>query len=145
MFLVVHELVYAFVCFLLTWTTHFCGRHFASCCSYTWPLNPRNFKQTGWWCRLSRWLNGRASAVFAGVPGSIPGWGVCDFFRFCQSFTSNSPFPFSFLFLFLSLSLSLRPFVCAKKRIFAFILLTILSVRAWCTMATVTGSPSEAG
>ena len=35
---------------------------------------------------------------------------VCDFFRFCQSFTSN--FPFSFPFLFLSLSLSLRPFVC---------------------------------
>ena len=44
-----------------------------------------------------------------------------------------------------SLSFSLRPFVCAKKRIFAFIPLTILSVRAWCTMATVTGSPSEAG
>ena len=35
--------------------------------------------------RLSRWLNGRASAAFAGVPGSIHGWGVCDFFRFCQS------------------------------------------------------------
>ena len=39
---------------------------------------------------------------------------------------SLSPFPFSFPsssfpFLFLSLSLSLRPFVCAKKRIFAFI------------------------
>ena len=63
---------------------------------------------------------------------------------------SLSPFPFSFPsssfpLLFLSLSFSLRPFVCAKKRIFAFIPLTILSVRAWCTMATVTGSPSEAG
>ena len=39
---------------------------------------------------------------------------------------SLSPFPFSFPsssfhFLFLSLSFSLRPFVCAKKRIFAFI------------------------
>ena len=65
-------------------------------------------------------------------------------------FLSLSPFPFSFpsssfLFFFLSLCFSLRPFVCAKKRIFAFIPLTILSVRAWCTMATMTGSPSEAG
>ena len=59
-----------------------------------------NFKQTGWWCHLSRWLNGRASAAFAGVPGSIPAWGVCDFFRFCQSFTSNFPFPFPFSFPF---------------------------------------------
>ena len=44
---------------------------------------------------------------------------------------SLSPFPFSFPsssfpFLFLSLSFSLRPFrVCAKKRIFAFIPLTL--------------------
>ena len=73
----------------------------------------------------------------AGAPGSIPSWGVCnyDFFRFCQSFTSNFPFPFSFPsssfpFLFLSLSFSLRPFVCAKKRIFAFIP---------CTMCTAAG------
>ena len=41
-------------------------------------------------------LNGRASAAFAGIPGSIPDWGVCDFSRFCQSFTSNFPFPLSF-------------------------------------------------
>ena len=60
-------------------------------------------------------LHHRASAAFTGVPGSIPSWGACDFFRFCQSFTSNFPFPFSFPFLFLSLSFSLRPFVCAKK------------------------------
>ena len=50
---------------------------------------------------------------------------------FCQRFTSNFPFPFSFPLLFLSLSLSLRPFVRAKKKsFFAFIPLTILSVRA---------------
>ena len=72
------------------------------------------------WCRLSRWLNGRASAAFAGVPGSIPGWGVCDFFRFCQSFSSNVPFPLSLPLSFHSsfipfLFLSLRPFVCALK------------------------------
>ena len=32
------------------------------------------------------------------VPGPRfeSGWGVCDFFRFCQRFTSNFPFPFSF-------------------------------------------------
>ena len=60
-----------------------------------------------------------------------PSWvGVCDFSRFCQSFTSEFPFPFSFPFLlplssFLSLPfpsssfpfpLSLRPFNCAKKK-----------------------------
>ena len=56
-------------------------------------------------------INGWTSAAFAGIPGPIPGWGVCDFFfRFCQSFTSN--FSFSFPFLFLSLSLSIRPFAC---------------------------------
>ena len=33
----------------------------------------------------------------------------------------------------------------AKNGLFAFIPLTILSVCAWCTMATVTGPPSEAG
>ena len=66
-----------------------------------WRQSGYNFKQTGWWCRLSRWLNGRASAAFAGVPGAIPGWGFCDFFHFCRSFTSN--FPFSF-------PLSLSPF-----------------------------------
>ena len=52
------------------------------------------FKQTGWWFRLSRWLNGRASDAFAGVPGSIFSWGVSDFFCFCQRFTSNFPFSF---------------------------------------------------
>ena len=37
------------------------------------------------------------TSLFAGVPGSIPGWGVGEFFRFCQSFTSNSlPFLLSF-------------------------------------------------
>ena len=61
-----------------------------------------------------------SSAAFAGVPGSIPGWGVCDFFSFCQSFTSNFPFPLSFPLSFPSSSfpflfLSLRPFVCALK------------------------------
>ena len=66
--------------------------------------------------------------LYKAVHGSIPGWGVCDFFHFCQSFTSNSPFTFSFPFLLsfplpfpsssfplLFLSLSLRPFVCTKK------------------------------
>ena len=44
-------------------------------------------------------INDRASAAFAGVPGSIPGWGVCDFFRSAKaSLTislSLSPFPSS--------------------------------------------------
>ena len=42
--------------------------------------------------------NGRASAAFAGVPGSIPGWGVCDFF-FSVSAKASLP-----------ISLSLSPF-----------------------------------
>ena len=41
------------------------------------------------------------------ITSQFPGWGVCDLFCFCQSFTSNFPFPFCFPFLFLSLSLSL--------------------------------------
>ena len=53
-----------------------------------------------------------------GVPGSIPGWGVCDYFHFCQSFTSNFPFPFSFPFLFPSLSLSFRPLVCVSTVVY---------------------------
>ena len=36
------------------------------------------------------------------LPGSIPGRGICDFFHFCQSFTSNFLFSFPFLFIFLS-------------------------------------------
>ena len=53
-------------------------------------------------------------------PRSIPGWGVCNFFRFCRSFTSNFPFPLSLPLSFPSSSfpflfLSLRPFVCALK------------------------------
>ena len=43
-----------------------------------------------------------------------------------------------------SFSLQVDLSFAQKKRIFAFIPLTILSVRAWCTMATVTGFPSEA-
>ena len=39
-----------------------------------------------------------------GVPGSITGWGVCDFFRLCQSFTSKFPFPLSLPFSFPSSS-----------------------------------------
>ena len=70
---------------------------------------------------LSQWLNGRASASFAGVPGSIPVWAFAFFSVSSKIFTSNFPFPFSFPFLFLSLSLSLRPFVCAKNAFFAFI------------------------
>ena len=55
------------------------------------------------------------------MPGSIPGWGVCDFFRFCQSFTSNFPFPLSLPLSFPSSSfpflfLSLRPFIKKKKK-----------------------------
>ena len=60
--------------------------------------------QTNW---LVMSLVSVASAAFARVPGAILGWGICEFFRFCQSFTSN--FSFSFLFPFLSLSLSLQP------------------------------------
>ena len=30
------------------------------------------------------------------IPGLIRGLGVCDFFHFCQSFTSNFPFSFPF-------------------------------------------------
>ena len=48
-----------------------------------------------WWCRLSRWLNGRASAAFAGLLGSIPAGVFAIFFRFCQSFTPNSLSPSS--------------------------------------------------
>ena len=61
-----------------------------------WRQSRWNFKQTGWCC-LSWWLNRRASAAFAGVPGSIPSLGVCDFSRFCQNFTSDFPFSFPFL------------------------------------------------
>ena len=55
-------------------------------------------KSTGWGCRLCRWLNGRASisAVFAGVPDSILGRGICDFFFFSAKASlpiSLSPFP----------------------------------------------------
>ena len=59
------------------------------------------------------------------------------------------PFPSSFFpFLFLSLLLPLPSTFRLRFKIslFAFIpLITILSGRARCTMATVTGSPSEAG
>ena len=62
---------------------------------------------------------------------------------------SLSPFLSSFFpFLFLSLPLPLPSTFRLRFKIslFAFIpLITILSGRAWCTMATVTGSPSEAG
>ena len=62
---------------------------------------------------------------------------------------SLSPFPSSFFpFLFLSLPLPLRSTFRLRFKIslFPFIpLITILSGRARCTMATVTGSPSEAG
>ena len=53
------------------------------------------FAQTKGWR-----LDGRASAGLASVPGSISGWNVCDFFPFCQRFTSKLLFPFSFPFLF---------------------------------------------
>ena len=68
----------------------------------------------------------------AGVPGSNPDWSVCDFFRFCQSFTSNLPSPLSLPLSFSSSSfaflfLSLRPFVCAfRSQLFAFIPLSRL-------------------
>ena len=73
--------------------------------------------------------------------GSIPGWGVCDFFSVSAKATSNFPFPLSlplsfpsssFPFLFLSLPLPfpsssfpflflpLRPFVCALNALFTF-------------------------
>ena len=58
------------------------------------------------------------------------------------------PFPYSFFpFLFLSRPLPLPSTFRLRFKIslFAFIPLTILSGRARCTMATVTGSPSEAG
>ena len=48
--------------------------------------------------------------MFAGVPGSIPGWGVCDFSLSVKASLHIFPFPFP------SLSLSLRPFTCASKR-----------------------------
>ena len=57
---------------------------------------------------------------------------------------SLSPFPFLFLSLPLPLPSTFR--LRFKVSLFAFIpLITILSGRAQCTMATVTGSPSEAG
>ena len=84
---------------------------------------------------------GRASAAFAGVPG-IPGLGVCDFFRFCQSFTSNFPFPFFFpIIILLSLFLGSernREFViftsigtCEDIKRFALVLAAVHKCRSW--------------
>ena len=52
-------------------------------------------------------------------------------FPFLLSLSPFPPLPFpssSFPFLFLSLSFSVRPFVCAKKRIFAFIPINIVNI-----------------
>ena len=46
-----------------------------------------NFKQTGWWYRLSRWLDGSASAAFARVPGSIP---LLDCYRSSRQRTAQN-------------------------------------------------------
>ena len=81
---------------------------------------------------VSLWLNGRASAAFAGVPGSIPGWGVCDFFPFLPKLHFQFPFPLSLPLSFPSSSLSfpflflsLRPFVCTLKYVGFYLLLSV--------------------
>ena len=65
-------------------------------------------------------------AAFAGVPGSILGWCICDFFHFRLTFTSSSPFPpslppsFPFLLSFpLPLPSSPFPFPSPSDLLFA--------------------------
>ena len=100
----------------------------------------------GHWMMPTLWSGGRADKISNKLAGDIvclggsmvehqlrvlefrvrfPAGVFAIFFRFCQSFTSNSlslsSFPFSFPsssfpFLFLSLSFSLQLFVCAKKK-----------------------------
>ena len=64
--------------------------------------------------RQIRWVNGRASVAFAGIPSLNPCWGICDFLPFCQSFTFPFPFllfpfPFSFDLSFKSSNLQQTP------------------------------------
>ena len=63
-------------------------------------------------CRSGSMVEHQLRLRHAGVPGSIPGWGVCDFFPFLPKL--HVQFPFSFPFLFHSLSLSLQPSVCLR-------------------------------
>ena len=85
-------------------------------------------------------------------PGFDSRLGRLRFFPFLPKLHFQFPFPSFpssfFLILFLSFPLPLPSTLRLriKMSLFAFIpLITILSGRARCTMATVTGSPSEAG
>ena len=55
--------------------------------------------------------NKRSKGVMTGE-GSIPGCSICDFFRFCQSFTSNFPFILLSLPLPFHFRLRLKTHVC---------------------------------
>ena len=49
---------------------------------------------------LSQLLGGKLRSGACCCSGSIPGWGLCGTFRFCQTFTSHCSCPFLFHFAF---------------------------------------------
>ena len=77
----------------------------------------RDPRKRGWCSTIEPPRQATSPASLFKILSVLP---LCDFFRFCHSFTSNFPFPLSLPLSFPSSSfpflfLSLRPFVCALK------------------------------